>query len=151
MSKALPGPGRPSDYKPEYCQRIIDFMSKGNFKFQFASEIDVHIDTLYAWVEKHEEFSEAVRLAELKCYDWWVTRGIVMQNEPSNAHDSKVWNVIMNNLHGWGESKKIELTGKDGGPVDVKSEVELKGPAVESLGRIADALASADQPHGEDE
>lgn len=143
--------GRPSDYKPEYCQEIIDFMAKGNFTFQYANYIGKHVDTLYEWGKVHKEFSEALKTAKQKCYDWWVTRGLIMLNEPSNLHDSKPWLYIMNNLHGWGDNRKVELTGKDGKPVEVHSEVELKGAAVESLGRIADALANSDRPHGEDE
>ena len=54
--------GRPSLYKPEYCQQVIDHMSKGLPFNSFAGVIGVCIDTLHEWVKTHEEFSFAKRL-----------------------------------------------------------------------------------------
>lgn len=51
--------GRPSLYKPEYCQRLVDHMGQGNSFESFAAEVGVAFDTLYTWEEAHPEFSEA--------------------------------------------------------------------------------------------
>lgn len=53
--------GRPTKYKPEYCQQLIDWMSKGNSFWSFAAECDVCFDTLSEWTRVYPEFSEAKR------------------------------------------------------------------------------------------
>lgn len=58
--------GRPSLYKPEYCDQLIDHMSKG-FSFEsFAGIASVNPDTLYEWAKKHDSFSEAKSLGWAK-------------------------------------------------------------------------------------
>lgn len=80
--------GRPSKYKKEYCQMMIDFFSvppmkkkidrtyyqNGKIKSskevyvpaefptlqKFRTMINVNVDTLYEWSKKHKEFSEAL-------------------------------------------------------------------------------------------
>jgi hypothetical protein len=52
-------PGRPSKYKPEYCQDLKDHMKAG-FTFEsFAAEADVCEDTLYEWKKVHPDFAYA--------------------------------------------------------------------------------------------
>ena len=54
--------GRPTKYKPEYCQAVIDHMSKG-FSFEaFAGSILVAVDSLYEWTAVHPNFSEAKKI-----------------------------------------------------------------------------------------
>ncbi len=57
--------GRPTKYRPEFCNMLADHMAEG-FSFEsFAGHEDVlvNVDTLYEWVKKHEEFAEAKKLA----------------------------------------------------------------------------------------
>ena len=81
------GRGRPTKYKPEYCQGIIDFFKKegkplyktvtyqgevkreliGNlpaFFEAYADEIGVHTDTLLQWCKDYEDFSVAYKRAK---------------------------------------------------------------------------------------
>jgi hypothetical protein len=55
--------GRPSEYKPEYCQAVIDKMEQGLSLAAFAGSIKVARDTVYAWMHEHSEFSDAVARA----------------------------------------------------------------------------------------
>ena len=61
----MPG-GRPTSYKPEYCQQLIEHMAKGNSFWSFAAEVNVCFDTLSEWTKVHLEFSEAKRLGMAK-------------------------------------------------------------------------------------
>jgi hypothetical protein len=59
--------GRPSKYKPEYCEQIIAHMAQG-FSFEsFAGAISVDRDSLYEWVKRFPAFSDAKKLAFAKC------------------------------------------------------------------------------------
>lgn len=56
--------GRPTTYKPEYCEQIVEFCKKGGFLAEFAVEIGVHTDTLHEWKKVHKEFSEYYKRAK---------------------------------------------------------------------------------------
>lgn len=55
--------GRPTDYRPEYCQQIVDFMSDGSHVIQFAAHVGVAKSTVYKWAEDNAEFSDALKRA----------------------------------------------------------------------------------------
>ena len=67
--------GRPTKYKPEYCEQIVAFMSDGASITSFAAEIDVCRATITEWVEVYPEFSAAVKRAKAKCAAWWERQG----------------------------------------------------------------------------
>lgn len=66
--------GRPTDYRPEYCQAVVEFMAEGYTATAFAGEIGVSRDTIYAWASKHHEFSDALRMGQAKSLRWWEER-----------------------------------------------------------------------------
>jgi transposase len=51
--------GKPTDYKPEYCQELIDYMAQGYGYLAFAGKIGVSIQTMYDWEKAHDEYLEA--------------------------------------------------------------------------------------------
>ena len=55
--------GRPTEYRPEYCERVIEFMSQGYSLTAFAGSIRVARDTVYEWIKAHRDFSDAVSRA----------------------------------------------------------------------------------------
>ena len=57
--------GRPSDYRPEYCQQVIDFMAQGYSLSAFAGEIRQARETIYRWTMAHSEFCDAVARARM--------------------------------------------------------------------------------------
>lgn len=58
--------GRPSLYKPEYCDLAKEFMGKGFSLTAFAGEIGVSRDTVYAWEKEIPAFSDAIKVARAK-------------------------------------------------------------------------------------
>lgn len=68
--------GRPTDYRPEYCQSIIDYMSIGYSFYAFAAEIGVCPDTINEWAKVHPEFSVAKKIANAKRVKWWEDRAM---------------------------------------------------------------------------
>lgn len=68
--------GRPSSFRTEYCSALVEHMAKG-FSFEsFAATIGVHRDTLYAWAEEHEEFSDAKKKGQDRSLLFWENMGI---------------------------------------------------------------------------
>jgi len=131
--------GRPTKYKPEYCDMIIEHFQKepvitlykeeynrdGSLKcktpiitaaqfptFQsFAANIGVNIDTLHEWKKIHEDFSESyARAQELQEHIWLV-------NSMSNLYNSQFAQFFGTNCLGY--KNKSEITGANGGPIQL--------------------------------
>lgn len=56
--------GRPSEYRPEFCDVVISTMSAGYSKMAAAGEIGCCLNTLKSWMAEHPEFLTAVKLGE---------------------------------------------------------------------------------------
>jgi hypothetical protein len=59
MTKKASVFGRPTKYKEEYCELLVNHMAEGFTFDSFAGLISVNIDTLYEWCKQHVNFSEA--------------------------------------------------------------------------------------------
>lgn len=105
--------GRPSKFKPEYCEAIIDFMSNGRSAVAFAHSIGVCRDTITEWVKVHPEFSLSFKRASQAAQSYYedvLTRG--MNGEIKN------FNVVacifaMKNRFGadWREKQEVAHSG----------------------------------------
>jgi transposase len=71
----MPG-GRPSKYRPEYCDLLIAHMAKG-FSFEsFAADVNTSFETLYNWCKIYPEFLEAKAQGRSKGIKFWEGLGI---------------------------------------------------------------------------
>ena len=65
--KPAKGPGgRPTDYRPEFCDRVETLMAEGFSKMAAAGDCGVSYQTLKNWTEAHPEFLAAVKRGEAK-------------------------------------------------------------------------------------
>lgn len=55
--------GRPSEYRPEYCQLVIEKMAEGLSLTGFAGFIRISRNAVYQWIKAHPDFSDAVSRA----------------------------------------------------------------------------------------
>jgi transposase len=63
--------GRPSKYKPEYCERIIQLADEGKGPAEYAVDFGIDRTTLYDWAAAHEDFSTALSRAKTHEQAWW--------------------------------------------------------------------------------
>ena len=95
----MPG-GRPTKYKPEYCDQLIEFMAKG-FSFEaFAGEIEVALDSLSKWVNEHDAFSASKKIGQAMSRKWWEKAGQDGMYA-GKAFNPTVWIFAMKNRFGW--------------------------------------------------
>jgi len=113
--------GRPSKYQAKYCQMLIAHMEKGYSYTTFAATIRVNVDTLYAWEEKHKEFSEAKRDGFAQAEFYWEKMGISGATGGLPGFNASTWIFNMKNRFKWRD--KIEHTGQDGAPISITSLV----------------------------
>lgn len=58
--------GRPTQYKPEFCEMLIKHMDKGFSITSFGAVVECSRDTLYEWAAKHKDFSDAMKAGKTK-------------------------------------------------------------------------------------
>ena len=114
-----PKMGRPTLYKPEYCQQLLDFVNKDpitNCIDAFAIHLDVDDDTIYEWRKVHPDFSVSMRKAQKIRRLAMESLGkafITGKNRHGNAH---VYQFFMRN---WFKEHYVER-------VEMKQEIEAK-------------------------
>jgi hypothetical protein len=112
--------GRPTDYKPEYCEAVINHMKDGASLTSFAAEINCARSTINVWMEQNAEFSEAVKIAKSKCAAWWEKLGRSGASGEAQVNPTLVIFGLKNMAaDDWREKQEIDHTtnGKDMMPV----------------------------------
>lgn len=101
--------GRPTSYRPEICEEMMEFftswpefrevereVASGGRKLvikeklvnypptinKFAIKLGVHRDTLQEWSKVHEEFSVTYKLCKAIQEEWWSDRGVSGEYNP---------------------------------------------------------------------
>jgi hypothetical protein len=99
--------GRPPEYRPEYCQKLIEHMSEG-FSFEsFAAVIDVHRDTLYEWAKVYPDFSDVKKMGKDKALLWWEKEGKKGLREKNFNATVYVWST--KNICKWTDRHNIDV------------------------------------------
>lgn len=91
--------GRPTVYKPEYCDVVIKLMKEGAAKVEVAYELDIDRSTLDDWIAKYPEFSLAFNAAKDASEGWWTKQG--RSNLENKDFNSRLWEINMMNRFGW--------------------------------------------------
>jgi len=96
-------------YKPEFCDALIEYASRGYSWHTFAAEIKVSKRTMYEWLKRHKEFSEAKEIAEVKCEQFWEKKGL---KPKSRDFHFGVYKLMMTNKFGYSEKTEPKETEK---------------------------------------
>jgi len=117
--------GRPSKYKPEFCEKIIELAKTGAGMVEWALACDVDRTTLFDWAASHEDFSTALSRAKLEEQRWWEQAGRGgMYLDKFNA---LVWKTSMQARFrdDYTERKVTEVSGPDGGAIKTESVTKI--------------------------
>jgi hypothetical protein len=111
---------RPSEYKQDYCEQVVEYGKQGKSFAWIASELDVNKDTLYEWMKVHPEFSDAMGRSRAYSQRWWEDAGQVGMAGP--GFNASIWSRSMAARFpdDWREQKGVELTGPNGGPMQIQ-------------------------------
>jgi len=120
--------GRPSSYRPEFCDRILELMAEGRSLDGCAALLGVHPDSLNEWQRVHLEFSVAVRAGRAAATAFWETRLLDVAQGGSGNAQAIQW-ALRNRSRaasGWDHAHaKLEVSGPDGGAFQVQTEVTV--------------------------
>lgn len=107
--------GRPTDYKPEYCEQVIKLGMKGKSLEQIAGELGVRYSTLVRWREKHPEFSDAIGDAYRLSQKWWEDKGqehlIEVKDAPKINAGLYAKIMAARFPHDYRDNYKLEISG----------------------------------------
>ena len=89
--------GRPTKYKEEYCEMLIEHMAEGYSFESFGGVIEVAEDTLYEWAKVNKNFSDSKNIGTQKSMIWWekVGRKGMMNDIP--FFNDRIWRLNMIN------------------------------------------------------
>jgi len=118
MAKEKKQRGRPTKYRDEYCDLLVEHMRKGFSYESFAAKIQVHRSVLYDWEKVSPEWLEAKRIAIDVNLLFWEQQGIDGLYNSTEYEDGKivsskslnatVWIFNMKNRHGWRDKQPEE-------------------------------------------
>lgn len=116
--------GRPSTYKEEYCDTVIECGRDGMGKAEMASQLGISRVTLNDWCEKHPAFAYAVKRGLDEAQAWWEMKGRVATFGGIDGFNATSYIFQMKNRFrdDWNDTIKQEHTGKDGGPIETEDK-----------------------------
>lgn len=137
MSKKLEKPegyvfGRPTKYRKEYCQKLIDHMAEGLSFDCFGGDIPVVDSTLYYWLDKHPDFSEAYKIGKKRQREFWEKLGRAGAAGKIDNFNSAAWIFNMKNRFAW--KNDITINSNQTRTVNVNIEAkETENKLIEDL------------------
>ena len=108
--------GRPTKYKPEFCDTVVEVGAKGDTLAAMAEACDVDRSTINDWMDQHPEFSRAVKRGLQKAQVWWEQKGkeaTVGEVDGFNA-TSYIFNMKNRFKDDWRDKHEVDNTSSDG-------------------------------------
>lgn len=103
--------GRPTKYKKEYCEMLVNHMAKGLSFESFGGEIDVWKEALYNWVKRYPEFSNAKDRGHLKGLLFMEKIGQAATMGKIPGFNYRPWLMKMKNSFGYKD--RLDITSED--------------------------------------
>lgn len=129
--------GRPSKYKPEYCEQILELGKQGKSIAQMASFFDVDKASIFDWAAAHEEFSTALARAKAHSQTWWEDKA--QAHLGSRDFNAQLWlkSVASRFREDYTEKQVTEVSGPGGAPMQVESVAKIDATALDADQREA--------------
>jgi transposase len=133
--------GRPTLYKPEYCDRAVELGAKGYSQAMIIADIGAGSrETIDNWKKRHPDFLGAMTRARDLARAWWERIGL--ENAGNRDFNSNLYRVIMMarfGQDGYREKQVIET-------VQVASGTDLRQLSSEEREQLAALLQKAKTP-----
>jgi len=116
--------GNVPNFLEEYCDDLLEHMSKGFSYETFAAVIETHRSTLYLWEKIFPKWLEAKRVGIEKNMLWWEGIGMALATGKISASPSG-WAFNMKNRFKWCDNPEPELPeGNENNVIRLKYNLE---------------------------
>lgn len=106
--------GRPTSYKPEYCELIVKKMGEGYSVMAFAGLIGVSRETVYNWAKEHPEFFNALKAAQAACAARWEKILLQIGETGQGSAAAAIFALKNRARDEWREKVEHDMTSSDG-------------------------------------
>ena len=148
MTKPKHAGGRPTLYRREMCDRLVEAMANGLTAEAAAARIGISARSLFYWQKEHAEFLQAIQEGRQRSQLWWEERALAMAS--GEAGNTQIVMLGLRNRSraatGWNnDTVKLEHTGPEGGPVEVKAEhkIDIESLSHEQRDQLREILLAA--------
>jgi len=119
MSEEQKNPvGRPTEYDPSYCDKVIELGMLGKSFEQMSAQLNVSYRTLCRWRDTHEEFCHALEDAQALSQAWWEdqAQSYMLEHKDGERLNPSLWSRSMAaRFPGkYSERVKQEISGPNG-------------------------------------
>jgi len=116
MSDEKRPPWRPTKYRPEFCEMVVEAGRQGKSLTAFAGSIEVARQTVSRWMDQHEDFRAAALTAKALAGAWWEERlQEVGRNGGGNGQSTvAVFGVKNFCRDDYRDEQKVDHTSSDG-------------------------------------
>lgn len=104
--------GRPTKYKKEYCDRLIEHMKLGMSYESFAAELRVTRDCLYKWEKSHPDFLYAKKIGKELMLSYFEKMGIHAMSGKIKNFNASTYIFTMKNKCNWSDKIETEHSTK---------------------------------------
>lgn len=146
MSEEKRGQGRPCKLTPVLQEKIVNAVAAGNYADTAAALAGISKGTFFAWIKKgarshygkFRDFSDAIEKAQAESE----VRDLryIGQAAAAGSWQAAAWRLEQKFPKRWGRVDRSEVTGKDGGPVEVKGEYHVEHSLDADAECVADSL-----------
>lgn len=114
-----------SKLTPELQERLVAFLRAGNYVETAAACAGIHKDTFYEWCKKgrkgEEPFAAFVEAVD-KAIAESEARDVALIGKAATVNwQAAAWRLERKMPHKWGRHERHELTGANGGPIEMHS------------------------------
>ena len=142
MEAVMPA-GRPTKYKPEFCDVVIDCGRAGMGKAEMAAELKIAYSNFDIWQHEHPEFQEAVKEAVRQSQAWWERQGRIATFGAVPGFNATSYIFQMKNRFkdDWREKHDVDVTSN--GATIALTSIDLKNLTDVELENMNRLLAKA--------
>jgi len=113
--------GRPTDYDPAFCDKVVELGALGKSTEQIAGMLGFALRTIYLWRDTYPEFMQALEEAKAKELHWWEdqAQAYMLEHKDGAKLNASIWSRSMAARFPkkYRESVKQEITGENGTPL----------------------------------
>jgi hypothetical protein len=126
--------GRPTNYRPEYCDRVVELGAKGYSQAMIIADIGAGSrETINNWKKAHPTFLDAMIRARDLGLAWWERQGI--ENLGNRDYNANLYRIIMMarfGQDGYREKQVVETVQGPSG-VDLRQLTAAERETLEAL------------------
>jgi hypothetical protein len=139
--------GRPTLYRPEFCEMISREMASGLSVDAAAAKVGISARSLFKWQHEHPEFLHAIQEGRQRALLWWEERALEMAR--GKGGNAQIVSLGLRNrsrsASGWLDNQRLEHSGPDGAPIRQETTVrqlDVSGLTLEELEALEKALVN---------